>query len=290
MSSKNAKTKKTFRSKFFRVAVAGTTTDGRKIEAEWIQQMAATYNRATYGARVWVEHMRSLLPESPFRAYGDVLAMKAEEVEVNGEKRWALFAQIQPTDDLVNMVNNQKQKLYTSIEVQPDFAGTGKAYCIGLAVTDSPASLGTDMLAFAAENPDKNPLRARKQSPENLFTSASETLIDLEEVVPVPASPKTNGFARLLESIGLAPATKPEPEQEDDASRLHAFGQQLVELFNEQETRVEELATQLETERTARTQLQTEFSALKGQLEKAPNGFTQRPPVTGPAGDDATDC
>ncbi|NIJ70580.1 GPO family capsid scaffolding protein [Xanthomonas sp. 60] len=288
MSSKNHKAKKTYRSKFFRVAVAGATTDGRKIEREWIEQMAATYNRATYGARIWVEHLRSLLPDSPFRAYGDVLALKAEEVEINGEKTLALFAQIQPTDALVNMVNNDKQKLYTSIEVQPDFAASGKAYCVGLAVTDSPASLGTEMLSFAAEHPDKNPLTSRKQSPENLFTTASETVIQLDEVAPAPA--RTSGFSRLLETIGLAPVPKPEPEAEDDASRLHAFGQQMVDLFNEQETRVEELATQLDGERNARNRLQADFNALKSQLEKAPNGFTQRPPVTGPAGDDATDC
>ena len=30
------------KSKFYRVAVAGATTDGRVIEPEWIQQMAKT--------------------------------------------------------------------------------------------------------------------------------------------------------------------------------------------------------------------------------------------------------
>lgn len=285
MSTPKSKAKKSFRSKFFRVAVAGTTTDGRKIEPEWIEQMAATYNRATYGARVWMEHLRSLLAESPFRAYGDVLALKAEEVEINGEKRLALFAQIEPTDDLVNMVNNQKQKLYTSIEVQPDFAGTGKAYFVGLAVTDSPASLGTEMLAFAAEHPDKNPLKSRKQNPDNLFTTATETVIDLEEIDAVPK--KTGAFAQLLASIGLAPAPEPEPEPDAPA---HAFGQKLIGLFNDLESRIESLGAELDAERDARNKLQADFTTLAKQLEKTPSSFSQRPPVTGPAGDNATDC
>ncbi|WP_199824009.1 GPO family capsid scaffolding protein, partial [Xanthomonas citri] len=57
----SAKAKK-FRSNWFRVAVEGATTDGRTIQRSWIDDMAATYNRETYNARIWIEHMRSLLP------------------------------------------------------------------------------------------------------------------------------------------------------------------------------------------------------------------------------------
>ncbi|HEJ9876616.1 TPA: GPO family capsid scaffolding protein, partial [Pseudomonas aeruginosa] len=32
---------KKFRSKWFRIAVEGATTDGRNIERDWIEQMAA---------------------------------------------------------------------------------------------------------------------------------------------------------------------------------------------------------------------------------------------------------
>ncbi|TDV46478.1 capsid scaffolding serine peptidase GPO [Pseudomonas graminis] len=41
---------------------------------------------------------------------------------------------------------------------------------MGLGVTDTPASLGTEMLAFSAQHPDASPLKARKQSQDNLFT------------------------------------------------------------------------------------------------------------------------
>ena len=58
----SAKTKK-FRSKWFRVAVEGATTDGRKIERTWLSQIAKTYNPITYGARIFIEHIRGLNPE-----------------------------------------------------------------------------------------------------------------------------------------------------------------------------------------------------------------------------------
>lgn len=67
------------------------------------------------------------------------------------------------------------------MEVSPKFADTGKAYPVGLAATDDPASLGTEMLTFSA-SAAHNPLANRKQNPANLFTAAEETVIELEEI------------------------------------------------------------------------------------------------------------
>ncbi|MBK1616753.1 phage capsid protein, partial [Rubrivivax gelatinosus] len=77
------------KSKWFRVATEGATTDGRRIERSWIEQMAANFDPKKYGARVWLEHMRGLYPDSVFRAYGDVAAVKAEKGE---DGKLALFA------------------------------------------------------------------------------------------------------------------------------------------------------------------------------------------------------
>ncbi|RBL66398.1 phage capsid protein, partial [Pseudomonas sp. MWU13-2625] len=126
------------KAKKFRVATEGATTDGRNIERSWIEQMAANYNPKKYGARVNLEHFKGLLPDGPFKRYGDVLALTAEKVE---DGKLALFAVIDPTDDLVAL-NKARQKVYTSIEVDPNFSDTGEAYLVGLAVTDDPASLG----------------------------------------------------------------------------------------------------------------------------------------------------
>ncbi|QXZ10283.1 GPO family capsid scaffolding protein [Comamonas sp. Y33R10-2] len=169
------------KSKWFRVATEGATTDGRSIQRTWIEQMAKNFSPAKYGARVWIEHMRGMLPDSAFAAQGDVLAIKAEAVE---DGKLALFAQIKPLETLVAM-NQKGQKIYTSIEVDPEFAGTGEAYLVGIAVTDSPASLGTELLQFSSQHPDANPLKARKISPQNLFTAAQEFKLELEpELTP----------------------------------------------------------------------------------------------------------
>lgn len=136
------------KTKFFRVAVSGKTVDGREITAEQIDQMANTYHPETYGARVNIEHIRGYMVDSEFKMYGDVIALKAEDVVINGQQRRGLYAQFAVSESLIE-INQKAQKIYSSIEMIPNFAGTEKAYCIGLAVTDSPASLGTEALQFS---------------------------------------------------------------------------------------------------------------------------------------------
>lgn len=247
---------KKFRSKWFRVAIEGATTDGRTIERQWIDEMAATYDRAKYGARVWMEHIRGVLPDSPFRAYGDVLALKAEDVEIDGNTVRGLYAQIEPTDDLVTMVNKLKQKIFTSIEVREKFAATGKAYFMGLGVTDTPASLGTEMLTFAAQNPDASPLKARKQHADDLFTACEEVELEFEEITEEPS--KTDGlFSRVMGILGKVK----DKSVKDDAQ------------FSELTTAVEALATHgkeqadaFSAETAARKKLQAAHDKLANEF------------------------
>lgn len=166
------------KSKMFRVASEGATTDGRRIERSWIEQMAKNFDPKKYGARVWLEHMRGIYPDSSFRAYGDVLAVESRAVE---DGKLALFAEIAPLPDLVAMTTTSKQKIYTSVEIDPKFADTNEAYLVGLAVTDSPASLGTEVLSFAAQNPKANPFAGRKTSPGCLFSEAIEIALEFED-------------------------------------------------------------------------------------------------------------
>jgi len=62
---------------FFRVAVEGTSVDGRQIARHHLEQAAASYDPDVYAARIWLEHLRSIYPDSTFCAYGDVLALKS---------------------------------------------------------------------------------------------------------------------------------------------------------------------------------------------------------------------
>ncbi|ELY5698024.1 GPO family capsid scaffolding protein [Acinetobacter baumannii] len=255
MSSKEQKPKK-FKSKWFRIATAGDTTDGREIQENWIQEIVETYNPQTYGARINVEHIRSVFPDSSFGAYGDVVAVKAEKVEVNGEKKLTLFAQIEPNENLIEL-NKRKQKIYTSIEVNPNFANTGKAYLVGLAVTDSPASLGTDMLQFAA-NAEVNPLESKKQHKDNLFTAAIEADLDFEEV----AEPKVFG-AGLVESVRKLFKKQ---EQRDQAT---------TESFSNQEQAILEIAQQAADQGAEVTELQNSYKELQQKHEQLANDFSE---------------
>ncbi|MDU9040237.1 GPO family capsid scaffolding protein [Pseudomonas corrugata] len=126
-----------------RVATSGPTIDGRVILPQELRDIAETYSTAKYTASIWSEHER--WPGS----YGTVFAVRlVEEGEGLEPGQVALEAQLKPNDKLLAL-NDQGEKLFSSIEILPDFANTGKAYLVGLAVTDSPSSLGTQELYFS---------------------------------------------------------------------------------------------------------------------------------------------
>lgn len=169
-------------SKFFRIGVEGDTCDGRVISAQDIQEMAETFDPRVYGCRINLEHLRGILPDGIFKRYGDVVELKAEKIDDDSalKGKWALFAKITPTDDLIAM-NKAAQKVYTSMEIQPNFANTGKCYLVGLAVTDDPASLGTEYLEFC-RTAKHNPLNRFKLSPENLISVATPVELEFEDL------------------------------------------------------------------------------------------------------------
>lgn len=263
------------KSKFFRVAVEGATTDGRTIDRTWIEQMAKNFDPSKYGARVWLEHYRGTVPDSPFRAYGDVTAVKAEDVQIDGKTRLALFAQIEPTPDLVSMTK-AKQKIYTSIEVHPNFADSGEAYLTGLAVTDSPASLGTEVLAFAAKNPDANPFKTKKSNPEALFSEAVEADLVFEDVT----APEAGAFSTTLKRIQDAIA-----KFSGRSSQSESVTGELVEAMSSLSEHVGTLTQKLSADGKALAELQAQFKALQEKYAAIdttdPARHSQRPPATG---------
>lgn len=267
------------KAKRFRIATEGATTDGRVISREWISQMAKNYEPAMYGARINMEHIKGYTPDSPFRRYGDVTALSAEEITEGPLKgKLALYGDISPTQELAELTK-ARQKIYTSIEVNPKFADTGEAYLIGLAVTDDPASLGTEILSFSA-TASANPLASRKQHKDNLFTAAEETLIEFtEEADPVPsllarvtamfsAKKKADGLQYADVSAAVtAVAEQVQQNGEEQTQKLSALEQTLTD-------RLEALEQQSGEDRTA-------FAALQAQLSKTDGGFSRRPASTG---------
>ncbi len=289
-------------SKFFRVAVEGATADGRTIERQQLIEMAASYNPATYAARVNMEHIRGITADKPFRALGDVIALKTEEIELDlagkKEKRLALFAQITPNDDLL-AINAADQKRFTSIEINPNFAATGKAYLMGLAVTDSPASLGTEVIQFVAGQREKgvDPFANRRLAAGNLFTAASETVMEFDDVA-APANETTGLLAAATAffkqftdgkpGTPAEPAKPAEPANEapanDNDARFAAFGAGLVKMS--------EAITAMNTAFNAQIgALKTDFAAVKQSIEttEKPNQLS-RQPAAGGDGRPRADC
>lgn len=124
------------------IAKSGATVDGREILSRDLLDIAETYNAEKYTANIWPEHYR-------FSNLGQVHEVKAETfIDEDGQERVKLFARIAPSLDLLQY-NKRGQGLFTSIEIKPNFVGSGKTYLTGLAVTDSPASTHTTQLHFS---------------------------------------------------------------------------------------------------------------------------------------------
>lgn len=135
---------KTAKSGWVVAAKEGATVDGRTITKQWIEDMAETYSIEEYTAVIWPEHFRSSWGPFEGKNWGTVDAVKAAK---KGGKL-CLFVKLTANSYLLD-ANKDGQKLFMSIEPNLDFAGSGKCYLQGLAVTDSPASTGTTMLKFS---------------------------------------------------------------------------------------------------------------------------------------------
>ncbi len=280
-------------SKWFRIGVEGDTCDGRIISATDIQEMADSFDPRVYGCRINLEHLRGLLPDGAFARYGDVVELKAEKIEddsaLNG--KLALFGKIAPLDTLVDMVA-KGQKVYTSMEIQPNFANSGKCYLVGLAVTDDPASLGTEYLEFC-RTAKHNPLQRFKASPENLFSVATLAELEFED------APETL-LNKLTDSVKAIFSRK----QASDDARFSDMREAVTEIAERvqtnsdgADTRFSALESQLAAVQQgleAQTLSTTEqFSAITATLDKTPSGTQPRRALsTGGTGADAelTDC
>lgn len=264
------------KAKRFRVGVEGATTDGRNIERDWLTQMAANYDPQVYTALINVEHIKGFTPDSPFRRFGKVDRLEAEEI-TDGKLagKMALYAWISPTDDLVAMTGKM-QKLFTSMEVNVSFADSGEAYLVGLAVTDDPASLGTEMLQFIA-GATNSPLASRKLAAGNLFTAAEETLIEFED----EPEEKPNLFIRVKELLTRKSA--------DDKAKFADVHQAVEAVAQEHQTlsatvdgigtaqtgfsvRLDEMQQAIESGRAELVSLREKLSAEDSRSDRRPTG------------------
>lgn len=150
-------------SDWFRVAKSGDTIDDRIIDPKWIDDIVELYDPAEYTASIFEDHF------SFYGNYGYVHSVKKDK---DDKGRNCLYARIVPSPSLLE-ANKKGQLMYSSIKVKPNFANTGKAYLEHLAVTDTPASLGTERLSFSKANPnvfvcdESDPILFSETTPES---------------------------------------------------------------------------------------------------------------------------
>lgn len=188
------------------IATSGQTVDGRTIEPVWMYNAAETYDRNTYTALIWPCHPQFDINERSFTYnLGEVDALKVEEVD--GKTK--LYAQIIPNQFLIE-ANNLGQKLFTSAEFVPDFAGSGKDYLFGLVVTDIPASLGTDKLDLnidgesysgAQGNIETFSLGSLKKSKSSIFSRWFATRKDKSFAATDNEQPNAGGDEKKMEEL-----------------------------------------------------------------------------------------
>lgn len=272
------------KTKAFLLATSGPTVDGRNIEPKLLTEMAESYNPKTYGARLNIEHIRGATGQAPFRAFGDVTELSTAEVEVdfNGkkEKRTGLYGVFDINED-AKALNDAGQKVYPSIEIEPNFAGKGFAYLMGCALTDSPASIATERLQFNRQLPGTE-----------VYSRDTAAAIEFaDEGGSATGDSFLTKFGAMLDSFSakFTPAkTEVTPPKEADPAAPAAFD------FSQLKSMFTELGKSFSDEIGAlRTELRTEVDAIgvklskveKVQDETPSKNFTRRPASDGGAGD-----
>ncbi|HIA0775902.1 TPA: GPO family capsid scaffolding protein [Salmonella enterica subsp. enterica] len=259
--------------KKFRVAVSGSTIDGREISGELLKAAAKNYDPTVYGARVNVEHIKSIFPNSELCAMGDVTALSAEDItEGPLAGRVALNAEIEPTDRMKKLTDEGK-KIYSSIELYPD-ALDGKPYIMGLAMTDTPASLGTERLKFAAQQREQVMKFSNQHTEAPMFTEAMEA--EIIELTEQRSEEGKQWFSRVMELIGKGRKSDSEQfsqvrEAVEGVAQSHA---DLLDRFND-------MSRQHDSDHKTIEKLSTELTTLRDQLASQDGDTKDRFRATG---------
>lgn len=274
-------------SQLFRVFVEGETiSDGRKITADMIDDCVATFDPKTYTPRINIEHIAGYSPEPPFNGYGDVIAVEArdDEFTIAGETKTlrALYAQVDANDQLVKLAQAD-QKPFPSVELTPSYAGSGKVGLVGLAFTDTPASIGTERLKFSS------------RAPGTIFAHGAEAVAIEFEAAPADPAKVDNAIAGFFSALTAKfkapdadkPKEEPKPKAANDNFDVAAFTSELQAAVSGS------IAAALEPVAAAQSAMQGEFATLKAKLasSEVPNGFSRAPHAGGAVDAKfATDC
>ena len=180
---------------------------------------------------------------------GDVLELKAE----TADDVTRLYARIDPTEKMLGYIKD-REKVFTSMELIKPFGDTGKAYLVGLAMTDSPASMGTTMLKF------------RQIAPDDPNFTAAYTQMESQDMPKTENQPKTEkkGIFAVIHDAMFSKKTDPEqpsqePQKIDYSQEIDVLNKELEQSAQITEKIVEDYAA-----------LRKEFDEFKAKVESTP--------------------
>jgi hypothetical protein len=211
-----------FQSEPICILTAGPTIDGRHTEQQVIDDIAETYSPELYTARINEDHWQW------GEKLGSVLSVEKRENQ--------LWAVLKPNSRLLSTVE-RGQLLHTSCEYEPNFAGTGKAYLSGLALTDEPASLGTTQIHLSTKNKDKDK--------EKISLSSGATIgMEVLSGKPPMIQEERTLLSRLVSLLsGNQPLSL--SKKEDDEEEETDMSKELEELLTKNTEQNEAVATAL---------------------------------------------
>jgi hypothetical protein len=279
------------RTDWLTIGRSGQTVDNREISPQDIKDMAETYNPDVYTALIWPEHFR-------YYNMGRVLELRATGNSEGGQDLQAILA---PNEYYLN-ANSYDQKLFTSMEIQPDFRKSGKAYLIGLGATDSPASTGTSEVRFSRQDkeslvskPVEIVLTTKPEKPslfERLFGSTTQEDEDMSKEAIQALAEELKALRKEVAELKSTTEQKPnEPPASTEADKFAAL-----------EKKIDELAAKFSTQPQASTEpnkespeadklkaIEEKFAELEKKFTEALNtphpGTTNAPKQTGTEGD-----
>lgn len=275
--------------KRFRVAREGQTVDGRSLSQQQIIDMSETYDPVEYTARINCEHMSGrwsgLNSNYDVGALGDIIKVdhQMETFKQNGVdvQLMCLYATLSVLPELVE-ANQKGKKIFTSIEFYPKFADTDRAYLVGLAVTDQPASRGIEPLKFSANanalRTDHNDQELILMNKDNPTATTNNSGTD-EQSASEPTSnqnmntqSEADGFLQKLSNMFASKKSGMSAQEQD----------LVLQSFKTLNDKTDGVIEENETLKTELSTLKADFEALKSQLSAQPaTNLTNIPPSAG---------
>ena len=234
-----------FQSEPICILTAGPTIDGRNVEQQMVDDIAETYNPKTYNARINEEHW------GWGEKFGSVVS-----VEKRGKELWGI---LKPNSKLLGTIE-KGQLLHTSCEITPDYAKTGKFYLTGLALTDSPASIGTTEMHLSDNAGKKMSFCTGSVISLNEFSLKNQTNRSQEEQTL---------FSRLLNMIGSEKYNKHQEEEPEMSKEL----ENLITLSVKENKKTNDLISNLvialsENKNSLTKESDTEHNSIEVKLGK----------------------